>query len=242
MSCDHGRVFALIVAAFDAAPGAKLRQIAANLRVHRHTVAAIIQQQTGLRPRVWRRREIACRAKSVLIDWPTLSVKEVAAKFDLTSNGLRRLLLRECGLTPTALRANTTGSARFVARRTGHMVVVSAEWLSRSAGIPRASERQSRREGERLVSRLLTRSKIVRNVSFVILVGVLVPTAILCADDPCYVPAGTNMLYWVNPCGNTCAQQSTACYTYCNKPPVSFYCSPAQGTPTAGGCVCNWGA
>jgi AraC-like DNA-binding protein len=104
MSSDHDRVFALIVAACNAAPGASLRQVAARLRVHRHTVSGILLEETGFTWRAWRRREVATHARDMLIQQPGLSVKEVAAGVDLTTNGLRRLLLREFGLTPTEIR------------------------------------------------------------------------------------------------------------------------------------------
>lgn len=108
ISYDHRRAFALIQAAFDAEPGAKLRNLYARLKIHRDTGAAIIWEATGLTPEDWRQREIKRQAAELLAGQPTKSVKEVAAHFNLTTNGLRRLTLRQCGLTPTEIRGTKT--------------------------------------------------------------------------------------------------------------------------------------
>jgi len=105
MSNDHDRVFALIGEAIDATPGATLREIAARLRIHPQTVAGIIRHVTGLNAEVWRQRRVAARAGRALGDHPEMSIKEVAALCSLTTNGLRRLLVRQYGLTPTQMRS-----------------------------------------------------------------------------------------------------------------------------------------
>lgn len=108
VSFDHRRAFVLIKTAFDADPGAKLRDLYARLKIHRDTGAAIIWEAAGLKPEVWRQREINRQATELLVGHPTKSVKEVAAQFKLTTNGLRRLTVRQCGLTPTEIRRTRT--------------------------------------------------------------------------------------------------------------------------------------
>lgn len=110
MSCDYRRAFGLIEAMLDATPGATLRAMSAKLRLHPDTTAAIIRQVTGKSASAWRQEAVAARARQVLREHPTVSVKEVAAGVNLTSNGLRRLLLRQFRLTPTQIRTGETPS------------------------------------------------------------------------------------------------------------------------------------
>lgn len=106
VSVDYDRVFALIVAVCEKRPSMSLGQTARHLQVHRHTVTTIIKEQTSLSWRTWRRRAVAARALRLLEERPMMSIKEVAAACELTTDGLRRLLIRECGRTPTDLRGS----------------------------------------------------------------------------------------------------------------------------------------
>jgi AraC-like DNA-binding protein len=108
MSYNYRSTFPLIAAAFHASPRATVQQVAARLGVHPQTVGAIITRMTGLSPRVWRQQEIAFTALRMLSECPTMSVKEIGATFGLTTNGLRRLLLRTHGNTPTHVRRGNT--------------------------------------------------------------------------------------------------------------------------------------
>ena len=111
MSCDHGRAFLLVAAEIDAMPSATLRTIAVRLRIHPQTVAAIIRDATGLKAECWRQRRLAEKAHHGLVDHPEMSIKEIAARFGMTTNGLRRLMQRQYGLTSTRIRSiGRTGS------------------------------------------------------------------------------------------------------------------------------------
>jgi AraC-like DNA-binding protein len=104
MSCDHGRTFAVVLVEFHRTPGATIAQLAARLHVHRQTLAKIILDATGCPAGLWREQQVEDGVRYQLGADPTVSIKEVAAAYGFSTSGLRRFILRRCGMTPTQLR------------------------------------------------------------------------------------------------------------------------------------------
>jgi AraC-like DNA-binding protein len=89
---------------FARTPGATLSGVARRVGRHLHTVETEIEAESGKSPRDWKDERLAEAVEERLVAQPDRSVKEVAADFGRTTNGLRRLMRRHCGKTPTEIR------------------------------------------------------------------------------------------------------------------------------------------
>jgi AraC-like DNA-binding protein len=102
---DHVRLFARVSAALACDPGASLERLARNLRIHPHTVAQVIREQTGTSFSAWRARRRIADACMLLRTRPDLSIKEVAAAAGFSSTSVfDRFLRRTCGRSPSECR------------------------------------------------------------------------------------------------------------------------------------------
>jgi AraC-like DNA-binding protein len=102
---DHARLFHRVDAAVQADSGASLRTLAHRLRVHPHTLAAVVRAQTGRTFSAWRDARRLERASVLLRTRADLSIKEIAAALGFNSTSVfDRFLKRVCGRSPSACR------------------------------------------------------------------------------------------------------------------------------------------
>ena len=102
---DHARLFARLTAALGTDHGASLEQLARALRLHPHTVAQIVREQTGSSFSAWRARCRLAQACTLLRTRPDLSIKEVAAAAGFSSTSVfDRFMRRTCGRSPSEWR------------------------------------------------------------------------------------------------------------------------------------------
>ena len=102
---DHARLFARLSAALGTDLTASLEQLARALRIHPHTVAQIVREQTGASFSAWRARCRLAQACTLLRTRPDLSIKEVAAAAGFSSTSVfDRFMRRTCGRSPSEYR------------------------------------------------------------------------------------------------------------------------------------------
>jgi AraC-like DNA-binding protein len=118
MAYDPVALFARACELLDRDLGLELRELAAELKVHRHTLEKVIQSEVGCGFIAWRQEPRLASARHLLTD-PSMSEKEVAHRVGLTPGSLDRLFGRVFKLTPTEFRESShrrhkkpTGRAR----------------------------------------------------------------------------------------------------------------------------------
>jgi AraC-like DNA-binding protein len=122
MAYDRVALFARASELLEANLGMELRELARQLKVHRHTLESVIRAVTGWSFIVWRRERRLATAQRLLREAASLSEKEVAALCGLTASSLDRLFQRHCGVTPTEFRQRLSGAnLRRTARRQRRM-------------------------------------------------------------------------------------------------------------------------
>ena len=102
---DHVRLFARVSAAIANDPALSLGQLARALQIHPHTLAHIIEEQTGSSFSAWRGRHRLAAACQLLESRPDLSIKEIAAATGFNSTSVfDRFFRRSCGSSPSQSR------------------------------------------------------------------------------------------------------------------------------------------
>ena len=102
---DHVRLFARVSAAIANDPALSLGQLARALQIHPHTLAHIIEEQTGGSFSAWRGRQRLAAACQLLESRPDLSIKEIAAATGFNSTSVfDRFFRRSCGSSPSQSR------------------------------------------------------------------------------------------------------------------------------------------
>ena len=119
---DYTRLFLRLTAVLSHSPGASLRKIAAELRIHPHTVALVVRRRTGLTYSAWRASRQFEIATRLLASRADLSIKEIAAAAGFSSTSVfDRFIRRRCGRSPTEWRC-------VLARRSTALVRTSTFW------------------------------------------------------------------------------------------------------------------
>jgi AraC-like DNA-binding protein len=113
MSYDHCGLFARVCAACDERPSINTQaELAQFLGVHRHTIAAVVREQSGLSYMTWRQRRRIERGLSML-QQPHLSIKQIAQALGFGStSAFDRSFRRARGLSPTGYRASIHPNSR----------------------------------------------------------------------------------------------------------------------------------
>ena len=110
---DYTRLFLRLTAVLSHSPGASLRKIAAELRIHPHTVALVVRRRTGLTYSAWRASRQFEIATRLLASRADLSIKEIAAAAGFSSTSVfDRFIRRRCGRSPTEWRVFSPGAHR----------------------------------------------------------------------------------------------------------------------------------
>lgn len=110
---DYTRLFLRITAALSRSPGASLRKIAGELRVHPHTIALVVRRRTGLTYSAWRTARQLEIATRLLASRADLSIKEIGAAAGFSSTSVfDRFIRRRCGRSPTEWRVFAPGARR----------------------------------------------------------------------------------------------------------------------------------
>jgi AraC-like DNA-binding protein len=103
---QHRHLFLRLTVLVDARPSASLKALAKDLRVHPHTLAAIVHREAGEPYARWLAARRLALARRLLASRPDLAVKEIAGLAGFGSaSAFSRFLRRRTGLTPTAFRA-----------------------------------------------------------------------------------------------------------------------------------------
>lgn len=98
-------LFAKIAAYIDAKPRTSIVEVAARLRVDRHTVERAVREKAGKQFREWRDQILGSKSVAMLAHRPELSIKQVAWELGFRSpKSFTRFMRRTTGHAPCSFR------------------------------------------------------------------------------------------------------------------------------------------